>query len=97
MVFLDWKVALVLGGLRTHCRGRCSGGHAICPGWWPSCSAGSLLPLAHPGVLPIITRALTYAAMLLFFRCNETGFGGNSSFTDFKRIPRLRHPRPGCG
>ena len=37
----------------------------------------------------IITQALTYAAMLLFFR-NETGFGGNNGFTDFKRI--LGHP-----
>ena len=33
----------------------------------------------------IITQALTFAAMLLFFR-NETGFGGNNGFTDFKRI-----------
>ncbi|MBY6241421.1 urea ABC transporter permease subunit UrtC [Methylosinus sp. Sm6] len=33
----------------------------------------------------IITQALTYAMMLLFFR-NETGFGGNNGFTDFKRI-----------
>jgi urea transport system permease protein len=33
----------------------------------------------------IITQALTYALMLLFFR-NETGFGGNNGFTDFKRI-----------
>jgi urea transport system permease protein len=33
----------------------------------------------------IITQALTYAAMLLFFR-NDTGFGGNNGFTDFKRI-----------
>ncbi|HQF55837.1 MAG TPA: urea ABC transporter permease subunit UrtC, partial [Fibrobacteria bacterium] len=33
----------------------------------------------------IITQALTYAAMLFFFR-NETGFGGNNGFTDFKRI-----------
>ncbi len=37
----------------------------------------------------IITQALTFAAMLLFFR-NETGFGGNNGFTDFKRI--LGHP-----
>ena len=36
----------------------------------------------------IITQALTYAAMLLFFR-NETGFGGNNGFTDFKRIAGL--------
>jgi len=44
----------------------------------------------------IITQAMTFAAMLLFFR-NETGFGGNNGFTDFKRIldvpiatPRMR-------
>src|SRR4249920_3646756 len=33
----------------------------------------------------IITQALTFAFMLLFFR-NDTGFGGNNGFTDFKRI-----------
>jgi urea transport system permease protein len=33
----------------------------------------------------IITQAMTYACMLLFFR-NDTGFGGNNGFTDFKRI-----------
>ena len=33
----------------------------------------------------IMTQALTFAGMLLFFR-NETGFGGNNGFTDFKRI-----------
>jgi urea transport system permease protein len=33
----------------------------------------------------IITQAMTFATMLLFFR-NETGFGGNNGFTDFKRI-----------
>jgi urea transport system permease protein len=37
----------------------------------------------------IITQALTFAMSLLFFR-NETGFGGNNGFTDFKRI--LGHP-----
>ena len=40
----------------------------------------------------IITQALTYAAMLLFFR-NDTGFGGNNGFTDFKRISRLSDHR----
>jgi len=43
----------------------------------------------------IITQALTFAAMLLFFR-NETGFGGNNGFTDFKRllgIPITAHVR----
>jgi urea transport system permease protein len=33
----------------------------------------------------IITQALTFALMLLFFR-NNTGFGGNNGLTDFKRI-----------
>jgi len=41
----------------------------------------------------IITQALTFAFMLLFFR-NDTGFGGNNGFTDFKRIMGfpLAHP-----
>lgn len=42
----------------------------------------------------IITQALTVAAMLLFFR-NETGFGGNNGFTDFKRIAGLPLNTPG--
>lgn len=33
----------------------------------------------------IITQALTFAGMLLFFR-NETGFGGNNGFTNFRTI-----------
>ena len=33
----------------------------------------------------IMTQALTYAGMLLFFR-NETGFGGNNGFTGFSTI-----------
>ncbi len=33
----------------------------------------------------IITQAMTFAFMLLFFR-NNTGFGGNNGFTDFKRL-----------
>jgi urea transport system permease protein len=33
----------------------------------------------------IITQAMTYALMLLFFR-NNTGFGGNNGLTDFKRL-----------
>jgi len=42
----------------------------------------------------IITQALTFAALLLFFR-NETGFGGNNGFTDFKRILGLPIATPG--
>ena len=41
----------------------------------------------------IITQAMTFAAMLLFFR-NETGFGGNNGFTDFKRILGLPMATP---
>jgi urea transport system permease protein len=41
----------------------------------------------------IITQALTFAAMLLFFR-NETGFGGNNGFTDFKRIAGISIQNP---
>jgi urea transport system permease protein len=43
--------------------------------------------------LSIITQALTYAAMLLFYR-NETGFGGNNGFTDFKRIAGFSIAQP---
>ena len=42
----------------------------------------------------IITQALTFAAMLLFFR-NDTGFGGNNGFTDFKRILGIPIATPG--
>jgi urea transport system permease protein len=42
----------------------------------------------------IITQALTFACMLLFFR-NETGFGGNNGFTDFKRILGFSLAEPG--
>lgn len=42
----------------------------------------------------IITQALTYAAMLAFFR-NDMGFGGNNGFTDFKRILGYAITSPG--
>ena len=42
----------------------------------------------------IITQAMTYAAMLLFFR-NDTGFGGNNGLTDFKRILGFSIQDPG--
>jgi len=42
----------------------------------------------------IITQAMTFAMMLLFFR-NETGFGGNNGFTDFKRILGMPLATPG--
>ncbi|MFC5460544.1 urea ABC transporter permease subunit UrtC [Massilia niabensis] len=43
----------------------------------------------------IITQALTYAFMLLFFR-NDTGFGGNNGFTDFKHILGFGITEPGA-
>ncbi|KAF1039730.1 MAG: hypothetical protein GAK35_03662 [Herbaspirillum frisingense] len=42
----------------------------------------------------IITQAMTFAFMLLFFR-NDTGFGGNNGFTDFKRILGFTITAPG--
>ncbi|HYC43748.1 MAG TPA: urea ABC transporter permease subunit UrtC [Noviherbaspirillum sp.] len=42
----------------------------------------------------IITQAMTFAFMLLFFR-NNTGFGGNNGFTDFKRILGFTITAPG--
>ena len=41
----------------------------------------------------IITQAMTFAFMLLFFR-NDTGFGGNNGFTDFKRVLGFRIADP---
>jgi urea transport system permease protein len=42
----------------------------------------------------IITQAMTFAAMLLFFR-NETGFGGNNGFTGFQSILGFSITAPG--
>ena len=42
----------------------------------------------------IMTQALTFAGMLLFFR-NETGFGGNNGFTDFKTLLGFSISAPG--
>ncbi|MES1164349.1 MAG: urea ABC transporter permease subunit UrtC [Verrucomicrobiota bacterium] len=85
MVFLDWKalpwywhgfnhfpIALLLALLVP-------GLIALVFGWFAFRSR-------IKGVyLSIVTQALTYAAMLLFFQ-NPTGFGGNNGLTDFKRI-----------
>ncbi|HEX4330984.1 MAG TPA: urea ABC transporter permease subunit UrtC [Usitatibacter sp.] len=85
MVFLDWKT------FPWHWTGS---GHF----WWAAflvVAVPGLVAFAFgyfafrsrvKGVyFSIITQALTYAAMLLFFR-NATGFGGNNGFTDFKRV-----------
>lgn len=85
MVFLDWKAYPWYWSFTDH--------------WWYAMLLVVLVPgvLAFvfgyfafrsriKGVyFSIITQALTFAAMLLFFR-NATGFGGNNGFTDFKRI-----------
>ena len=42
----------------------------------------------------IMTQALTFAGMLLFFR-NETGFGGNNGFTNFRTILGFGITEPG--
>jgi urea ABC transporter permease protein UrtC len=84
MVFLDWKSCPGTGPVGQLCR------HLILV------VAGAGLVAFVFGYFAfrsrikgvyfsIITQAMTYAAMLLFFR-NETGFGGNNGFTDFKRI-----------
>jgi len=41
-----------------------------------------------------MTQALTFAGMLLFFR-NETGFGGNNGFTNFRSILGFSITAPG--
>jgi urea transport system permease protein len=85
MVFLDWKAYPWYWGLTDH--------------FWYAALLVVLAPgllgfvfgyfafrSRIKGVyFSIITQALTYAFMLLFFR-NDTGFGGNNGFTDFKRI-----------
>jgi urea transport system permease protein len=85
MVFLDWKALPWQWWSSDHF-------------WWAALlvvAVPGILALAFgyaafrsrvKGVyFSIITQALTFAAMLLFFR-NATGFGGNNGFTDFKRI-----------
>ena len=85
MVFLDWKT------LPWH--------WALSDGFVATLVLVVLVPALVAGVFgyfafrsrikgvyfSIITQALTFATMLLFYR-NETGFGGNNGFTDFKRI-----------
>jgi urea transport system permease protein len=79
MVFLDWKT------LPWHWTFSDSIATLLLIGAW--CGGVAVLPFVSHQVFifSIITQAMTFAAMLLFFR-NETGFGGNNGFTDFKRI-----------
>ena len=86
MVFLDWKeLPWHWSELRPVLVVRCCWSWR-CRGCSRSCSAIFAFRSRVKGVyFSIITQALTFAAMLLFFR-NDTGFGGNNGFTDFKRI-----------
>lgn len=85
MVFLDWKE------LPWFWRGFDSFWFAVAmsivvPGSLALCFGFLAFRSRIRGVyFSIITQALTYAAMLLFFR-NETGFGGNNGLTDFKLL-----------
>jgi urea transport system permease protein len=85
MVFLDWKQ------LPWYWHGFQSFGFAVAmalfvPGLVALVFGWLTFRSRIKGVyLSIVTQALTYAAMLLFFQ-NATGFGGNNGLTDFKRI-----------
>ena len=85
MVFLDWKE------LPWYWYGFSSFGFALCmalliPGLLAYIFGFFAFRSRIRGVyFSIITQAMTYALMLLFFR-NDTGFGGNNGLTDFKRL-----------
>ena len=94
MVFLDWKAYPWYWSFTNH--------------FWYSALLVALVPGVLAFVFgffafrsrirgvyfSIITQALTFAFMLLFFR-NDTGFGGNNGFTDFKRVLGFRIAEPG--
>jgi urea transport system permease protein len=85
MVFLDWK-ALPWHWLGSHSFAFQMLMVVLAPGLVALVFGFFAFRSRIKGVyFSIITQALTFAAMLLFFR-NETGFGGNNGFTDFKRI-----------
>src|SRR5436305_491812 len=85
MVFLDWKAYPWYWSLTQHFW-YCAMLVVLVPGLLAFVFGYFAFRSRIKGVyLSIITQALTYAAMLLFFR-NDTGFGGNNGFTDFKRI-----------
>ena len=86
MVFLDWKeLPVALGAVAIRSSRRCCWS-SWCPGLLAFVFGFFAFRSRIKGVyFSIITQAMTFATMLLFFR-NETGFGGNNGFTDFKRI-----------
>ena len=87
MVFLDWKeFPLALVEARHTSSGPAGAGESPLPGLLALVFGFFAFRWRIKGVyFSIITQAMTFASMLLFFR-NETGFGGNNGFTDFKSI-----------
>ena len=85
MVFLDWKTYPWYWSLTDHFW-YCMVLVVLAPGLLAFVFGFFAFRSRIKGVyFSIITQAMTYAFMLLFFR-NDTGFGGNNGFTDFKRI-----------
>jgi urea transport system permease protein len=85
MVFLDWKKYPWYWSFTDHF-GYAAALVVLAPGLLAFLFGFFAFRSRIKGVyFSIITQALTYAFMLLFFR-NDTGFGGNNGFTDFKRI-----------
>ncbi len=85
MVFLDWKKYPWYWSFTDHF-GYAAALVVLAPGLLAFVFGFFAFRSRIKGVyFSIITQALTYAFMLLFFR-NDTGFGGNNGFTDFKRI-----------
>jgi urea transport system permease protein len=85
MVFLDWKAYPWYWSFTEHFW-YCAALVVLVPGLLACVFGWFAFRSRIKGVyFAIITQALTYAALLLFFR-NDTGFGGNNGFTDFKRI-----------
>jgi urea transport system permease protein len=85
MVFLDWKTYPWYWSLTDHFW-YCMALVVLAPGVLAFVFGYFAFRSRIKGVyFSIITQAMTFAFMLLFFR-NDTGFGGNNGFTDFKRI-----------
>jgi urea transport system permease protein len=85
MVFLDWKAYPWYWSFTEHFW-YCMALMVLVPGLLAFAFGFFAFRSRIKGVyFSIITQAMTFAFMLLFFR-NNTGFGGNNGFTDFKRI-----------
>lgn len=94
MVFLDWKAYPWYWAFTEHFWYAMLL-VALVPGVLAFCFGYFAFRSRIKGVyLSIITQALTYAAMLLFFR-NETGFGGNNGFTGFRTLLGFDITAPG--